>query len=1156
MTGVSAAGQRSGTLACAAVGAEPPVSKEGIDAFSSSVSFSSKWLGSSILDLVLGRCLQSSFGIWLKKFCEGTEGLTAGKKRGRDDIFPLPLPGPSSLPYTPDEDDPEASWMLILVASLNYMHGGQDSSFEAWPGTPLQQQIMSYLRSRVRLFIANEFTIDEVDWNEFFRVKSISYSGEEVKVARWTKWENIKPALPYGHIASISALDLAEDGVRDLLLNPTKYLKPGFEEQSVRPSRVMVQDEDWGPLARGLVQYDLCAVLPHSALITAGGQPLHNGMFGVEKGEEKDGVSIHRLIMNLIPLNSISQSVDGDVGTLPLLSQMNSLQLHPDEHLVVSSEDLKCMFYLFGMPSSWLPLLSFNRPVPDDLVPPHCTEPCYLCAKVLPMGYLNSVGIAQHLHRNLIRKIQGGPSRIISSAEVRKDRPASSANPMWRVYLDNFDLLEKVNPHMSSLLEGNVSPDLEPLLEEYHRAGLPLNSGKSVKQSTHAEVQGAEIDGISGLARPKKEKLSRYVGAILGLLRRGKSTQKQMQVVCGGLVYFAMLRRPMMSILNYVWRFIHSFDLCSHRVLTLPSGVMSELLIFLGLLPLAHMDFRTDVSGIVTASDASGLGGGICASDGITPFGLQVSQSGFRGDYEPDVPDGGVVCIGLHDDLSCLRVALELLRSRVLLHVSVGSDEAAKRVVESHFPDVIFIADADAVTDAMCLEWAGKASNARLVLVGAGSTDPHSKVASELKAIVCQLRAVFSWCPVRFFQEGLFNLEPGSRAFTTTEAQVLPYKACASGLSLARRERLYWFDWSLESEDGVVLRPPPNPSATSYGIVSFSYVADPRLVLERGWSLHPKATCLSTFVAPQPSDHPRNHPAGLDRCDEVAKARWSPDRHRFPPYQYKDCNLVWKGMEARAPSVRERERIIGLPTDFTFNCLTKSDIKARAQLHDDVRLTLIGKAWSIPVVAFFLLQLLSPLNLCLVRTFSDALDTLFKGSSAYGAALLAWRALHQDPGVFAPEGLLARKLLSQVSSKGDDVLLQVGADTRSYQRFRNSIPISLWRWREICGWKWPSPNSDHINKLELRAIYTSLRWRILRKQHLRMRFLHLTDSMVCVHILNRGRSSSRKIQCLMSRLSSLLLATGAHPVIAYVSTHSNPADRPSRRARVKRKWRK
>ena len=65
---------------------------------------------------------------------------------------------------------------------------------------------------------------------------------------------------------------------------------------------------------------------------------------------------------------------------------------------------------------------------------------------------------------------------------------------------------------------------------------------------------------------------------------------------------------------------------------------------------------------------------------------------------------------------------------------------------------------------------------------------------------------------------------------------------------------------------------------------------------------------------------------------------------------------------------------MGLPTDFTFNSLSRSD----AQLHDDVRLTLIGNASSIPVVAFFLLQLLPPLNLCLVRTLSEALHTLVK----------------------------------------------------------------------------------------------------------------------------------------------------------------------------------
>ena len=114
--------------------------------------------------------------------------------------------------------------------------------------------------------------------------------------------------------------------------------------------------------------------------------------------------------MNLIPMNSVSMPVVGDVATLPLLHQMCALQLHPDEELVVSSEDIRCMFYIFSLPPVWLPFLSFNKPVPADLVPPHVQEDCFLCAKVLPMGYLNSVGVAQHLHRNFLKRAQGSPS--------------------------------------------------------------------------------------------------------------------------------------------------------------------------------------------------------------------------------------------------------------------------------------------------------------------------------------------------------------------------------------------------------------------------------------------------------------------------------------------------------------------------------------------------------------------------------------------------------------------------------------------------------------------------------------------------------------------------------------------------------------------------
>ena len=148
---------------------------------------------------------------------------------------------------------------------------------------------------------------------------------------------------------------------------------------------------------------------------------------------------------------------------------------------------------------------------------------------------------------------------------------------------------------------------------------------------------------------------------------------------------------------------------------------------------------------------------------------------------------------------------------------------------------------------------------------------------------------------------------------------------------------------------------------------------------------------------------------------------------------------------------------------------------------------------------------------------------------------------------------LVRKLCTLVSIKGDDLLLQsTSEDQVRYQRLRASLPAKLWKWRTICGWKW-SQQTEHINVLELRAVLTALKWRIERKGVLHSKFVHLVDSLVCLHSLSRGRSSSRKLKRTLLRINSLLLATNSHVVWAYVHTKDNPADAPSRLPR-KRKW--
>ena len=148
---------------------------------------------------------------------------------------------------------------------------------------------------------------------------------------------------------------------------------------------------------------------------------------------------------------------------------------------------------------------------------------------------------------------------------------------------------------------------------------------------------------------------------------------------------------------------------------------------------------------------------------------------------------------------------------------------------------------------------------------------------------------------------------------------------------------------------------------------------------------------------------------------------------------------------------------------------------------------------------------------------------------------------------------LAKKFLTLVSTKGEDVLLQSSSeDLVKYHRLRASIPSNLWNWQTVASWRWTGP-PEHINSLELRAVLTSLRWKLERHKQTHLKFVHLVDSLVVLHALSRGRSSSKKLRRTMLRISALLLATKSQGVWAYVHTSQNPADEPSRRPR-KRKW--
>lgn len=173
----------------------------------------------------------------------------------------------------------------------------------------------------------------------------------------------------------------------------------------------MVKDNQWEELESNLVGRGLCAVVHESALYHVGNDVLLNGLFSVPKDEVKNGVPATCLKMKLKPWNPISRSLTGDVSTLPMVSQMETLRTHDNEVLMTSSEDLRCFFYyLLSVPQAWVKFMGFGRRVPRAMIPEGAADDrWYLAAKVLPMGYLNSVGIAKHIHRCVIKACPGVP---------------------------------------------------------------------------------------------------------------------------------------------------------------------------------------------------------------------------------------------------------------------------------------------------------------------------------------------------------------------------------------------------------------------------------------------------------------------------------------------------------------------------------------------------------------------------------------------------------------------------------------------------------------------------------------------------------------------------------------------------------------------------
>ena len=297
-------------------------------------------------------------------------------KTGKRNLFPLPVA------RCPDLFPEHPKVLQMIAQSLNSLGGHSSEAIRA--GNEISEGALKRLAALVKGSPILRERLPGISFQDLFAHKKVDYHGEEIQLARPLVWESLELALPQ-EVGQLSLRDHCTGGVQHFVDNCQHYLMSEVDMVAPKTPRVICDSEEWEKVATGLVHRGLCKVLRESELYHINGAPLLNGMFSVSKQEFVGNVEVTRLIMNLVPLNSISRPLEADTCTLPSITALGGMFLDKDEVILTSCEDVKCFFYLFRTPEAWVRFMGFGMVAPKSITPSDFEgERGYLCATVLP----------------------------------------------------------------------------------------------------------------------------------------------------------------------------------------------------------------------------------------------------------------------------------------------------------------------------------------------------------------------------------------------------------------------------------------------------------------------------------------------------------------------------------------------------------------------------------------------------------------------------------------------------------------------------------------------------------------------------------------------------------------------------------------------------
>ena len=1053
-------------------------------------------------------------------------------------------------------------WRLLMVSVLNGEYQSWDGPcFGAleFPGNASQVEAFEHLDSLCQYFARNPLCERcGMCPRDVIKSKGVDYAGGEVLHALPLKVGELLPGLPADGVAgSLQASDVAVGDVAQWVTNPELALLPRDSWPNPLPQASMIcSTKDWHELVPLLVKKRILEPISKSEIFTVNGTPLLNGAFAVPmKGTPGEGqVRVTRLIMNMIPSNSLQRLMQGDLATLSGSAGWVGAHLSPNQVLLWSGEDQRGAYYAWSLPHAWRKFMVFKWPVPGELVGKPGVSEVYLAAAVIPMGWLNAVGLFQHLHRRLGLAPPPSGAGHCEDQEWRRDRPvpssAVSEDGGWvQFYLDDFDCPEFVDRKVWKRLQETMSANHHRQLEAYRHVGVEISEDKSHVREPRVIRMGAEVDGVAGFIGPPSEKLLETGWLCVWLLSRACVGIKPLLMALGRLVRCFEFRRPLLSILDQCWpREQYRFRR------TINQNTARELVRALCALPLAVGSLRTPFSGLVTCSDASTEGGGLCASAGLTSEGMNMLNRLESGEVHCFQPAGAlplkgvqgprVVVVSIFDDIGALTVALTRLPCQVVCYVSSEVDREQKKVIRRRWPGVIELGNISTV-DEKQVELLQRSTGGHVDLVlagvrcpcqeyGAGAQSPGAQLFTESLRAINLLKSCFM-VPVHYLVENIASLTPEERDNFSHTLGMKPFLIDARWFTWCRRPRLFWCSWSPVAQSSESMTVHEGYTSWDFPMCRDNRESwvEPGCVWkgdDDGW--------LPDLTQPKSRVKAPNIPLGIAEASTGAVQRWQADSFRVPVLNYEESAMVVDATGAlRLPSLSERELLMGFDKDYIGGTLPhKMNNTSKFELGS----RMIGKAQCVHVLVMLCHSLLSLYGL---TTSRDHAALVRQVSWAPPAWLLFPRFVKGSWGTKESEELV-KHFCRQAEKGGTDVRLDVGVPFRARAWPRAGINSSWFNWSVVHGYVWK--HDAHINVLELQAVINGLKWRLRRAGNGRCRILHLIDNQVVCAIVAKGRSSSARLKKGLKKLNSLVLASGVVLAVGYVSTDANPSDIPSR----------